>query len=119
MSAFTGLLNRTITVTGLTESGTDGGGQPTYTEASKGTVKGRIDPVGGTGRDGTEVVNGPDLNPVISDFLAITALPDGFSIIERDILSDDTGEYEVLGVASLDGRVNAHHLEITLRRVGA
>lgn len=120
MSAFLGLLNRTITVKGLTDTGTtDGTGTPIYTTTTKGTVKGRIDPKGGLGRDGTEVVNGPNLNPVISDFVAYTAMPVGFSVAERDTLTDTTGDYEVLGVATLDGRAVAHHLEITLRRVAA
>ena len=45
MSALFGLLNRSIAVTGLTDTGTtDGGGNPIYTTTSKGTVKGRIDP---------------------------------------------------------------------------
>ena len=44
MSLFLSRLNKTITVTGLTQTGTDGGGQPIFTEASKGTVRGRIQP---------------------------------------------------------------------------
>lgn len=118
MSAFHGLLNRTITVTGLVDSGTtDGGGNPIYTTTTKGTVKGRVGPQTGGNRDSTEVVNGPELNPVISDYLAITALPVGFSLVERDTLTDSDGDYEVLGVATLDGRASAHHLEITLRKI--
>jgi hypothetical protein len=115
VSAFLGLLNRTITVTGLTDTGTtDGGGNPIYTEASKGTVKGRIDP-----KVRPDEVNGPDLNPVISEYLAITAMPSGFSIGERDTLTADGQAYEVLGVAELHGRAVAHHLEIDIRRVTA
>lgn len=117
MSLFISRLNKVITVTGRTQSGEDGGGQPIYSEAVRGTVRGRIDPRGGSGRDATEVVNGPDLNPVISDFLAITELPDGFEITELDTLTDETGAYEALGVATLDGRAVAHHLEISLRRI--
>ena len=114
MSAFTGLLNRTLTVSGLTQTGTDGGGQPIYTEAPKGTVKGRIDP-----KVRPDELDGPDLNPVISAYLAITAIP-SFSITERDLITDDDGtEYEVVGLATLYGRVNPHHLEIDLRRVTA
>jgi hypothetical protein len=109
--SFTRLLNKTLTVTGTTQTGTDGGGQPIYTTSTKGTMRGRIDP-----RVHAEEVNGPDLNPVISDFLAITEIP-SFSVTERDILADDTGAYEVLGVATLDGRMAAHHLELTLRKV--
>jgi hypothetical protein len=109
--------NKTISVTGYTQTGEDGGGQPIFTEVARGTVSGRIDPNGGRGRDAGEVVNGPDLNPVISDFTAIVNLPSGFDIVERDTLSDETGAYEVLGVATLDGRVSAHHLEIKLRRI--
>jgi hypothetical protein len=117
VSLFLSRLNKTITVTGRTLSGEDGGGQPIFADASRGTVRGRIDPRGGRGRDATEVVNGPDLNPVISDFIAYTELPSGFAVVERDTLSDDTGAYEVLGVAELDGRSVAHHLEISLRRI--
>ena len=115
MSAFTGLLNRTITVNGLTDTGTtDGGGNPIYTEGAKGTVKGRIDP-----KVRPDEVNGPDLNPVISEYIAITAMPSGFSINERDELVADSVTYEVLGVAELHGRAAAHHLELDIRRVTA
>lgn len=117
MSTFTGMLNKTLTVTGVTQTGEDGFGQPIFGAVQRGTIRGRIDPQGGRGRDGGEVVNGPDLNPVISDFLAITELPSGFEVRERDTISDETGAYEVLGVATLDGRVSPHHLQITLRRV--
>lgn len=114
MSAFTGLLNRTLAVTGLTQTGTDGGGQPIYTSASKGTVRGRIDP-----KVRPDELDGADLNPVISNYIAITALPSGFSIGERDTLTADAAVYEVLGVAELHGRAVAHHLEIDLRRITA
>ena len=109
---FTNLLNKTITVTGLTQTGTDGGGQPIYTEASKGTVRGRIGP-----KVRPDEVNGPDLNPTISEYKAITALPAGFEITTDDTLTADSLTYEVLGVAILDGRANAHHMEIDLRRI--
>ncbi len=115
MSAFLGLLNRSIAVTGLTDTGTtDGGGNPIYTTSSKGTVKGRIDP-----KVRPDEVNGPDLNPVISEYVAITAMPSGFSIGERDTLTADGQAYEVLGVATLYGRAATHHLEIDIRRVTA
>lgn len=114
MSAFYGLLNRSIEVVGFTSSGTDGGGQPIYGESTKGTVRGRIDP-----KVRPDEVNGPDLNPVLSEYLAITELPSGFSITERDVLSADGVDYEVLGVAELHGRAVAHHLEIDCRRVTA
>lgn len=114
MSAFTGLLNRTIAVTGFTSSGDDGGGQPTGSYTSKGTVRGRIDP-----KVRPDELNGADLNPVISEYLAITALPTGFSITERDVLTADAIAYEVLGVAELHGRAVAHHLELDLRRIAA
>ena len=112
MSLFLSRLNKTITVTGLTQAGTDGGGQPIYTEASKGTVRGRIDP-----KVRPDERNGPDLNPTISEYRAITALPDGFSITTQDKLTSDSQTYEVLGVAILDGRSAAHHMEIDLRRI--
>ena len=114
MSAFLGLLNRTITVSGLTQTGTDGGGQPIYSSASKGTVKGRIDP-----KVQPDELNGPDNNPVISAYVAITAMPSGFTINERDTLTADGVTYEVLGLATLYGRASAHHLEIDLRRIAA
>lgn len=115
MSAFIGLLNRSLVVTGLTDTGTtDGGGNPIYTNTTKGTIRGRIDP-----KVRPDEVNGPDLNPVISEYLAITAMPSGFSIGERDTLTADGQAYEVLGVAELHGRAVAHHLEIDLRRVTA
>ncbi len=104
-------------MTGRTQTGEDGYGQPVYDEVERGTLRGRIDPKGGSGRDSTEVVNGPDLNPVISDFMAITELPSGFSVVELDTLTDDTGAYEALGVATLDDRTGPHHLEINLRRI--
>jgi hypothetical protein len=117
MSLFLSRLNKTIIVTGRTQTGEDGYGQPVYDQVERGTVRGRIDPKGGSGRDATEVINGPDLNPVISDFMAVTELPRDFSIVELDTLTDDTGAYEALGVATLDGRSGAHHLEIKLRRI--
>jgi hypothetical protein len=115
MSVFIGLLNRSLVVTGLTDTGTtDGGGNPIYTNTTKGTIRGRIDP-----KVRPDEVNGPDLNPVISEYLAITELPSGFTVSERDTLTSDAAVYEVLGVAELHGRAVAHHLEIDLRRVTA
>jgi hypothetical protein len=111
VSAFHGLLNRTITVNGFTATGTDGGGQPTGTTASKGTVKGRIDP-----KVRPDEFNNADINPVISEYLAITAIP-GFDIVEADTLTSDGETFEVVGVAILDGRSVPHHLEIDCRRV--
>lgn len=106
---------RTLTVNGLTQSGTDGGGQPTYTSATKGTVKGRIDP-----KVRPDEVNGPDLNPVISEYLAITTIPSGFTITERDTITDeDSTVYEVVGIGPLYGATSLHHLEFDLRRVTA
>jgi len=112
MSLFLSRLNKTITVTGLTETGTDGGGQPTYTTTTKGTVRGRVDP-----KVRPDQVNGPDLNPTISQYRAITALPVGFTITTADTLTTDDLVYEVLGVAILDGRSDAHHMEIDLWRI--
>lgn len=108
--------NRTLTVTGLVDTGTtDGGGNPIYTTTSKGTVIGRIDP-----KVRPDELNGPDLNPIISEYVAITALPSGFTITERDTLTDeDSSVYEVVGMATLYGAQAAHHLEIDLRRVTA
>jgi hypothetical protein len=109
-----GLLNRTIAVTGFTSSGEDAGGQPTGSYTSKGSVKGRIDH-----KVQPDEINGPDLNPVISEYRAFTALPSGFTITERDLLTDDSDVYEVLGIARLDGRSVPHHLEIDLRKLTA
>lgn len=113
MSLFRALLNHTITVSGLTQTGTDEGGQPVYSEASKGTMLGRIDP-----QVKPTEVNGPDLQPVISDYLAIAEIP-SFTVSERDTIADEAGAYEVLGVATLEGRSSPHHLEINLRKVTA
>ena len=114
---FTNLLNKTLAVYSDTVTGEDAYGQPTSTETLKGTVLGRIDPKTGRGRDSAEVVNGPDLNPVISDYTGIVELPVGFTLVERDTITDENGAYEVLGVATLDGRMAAHHLELNLRKV--
>lgn len=117
MSAFIGLLNRTITVNRLTDTGTtDGGGNPIYTEAAVGTVRGRIDPVNDLTPDERE---GTNVNPIINRFIAITTIPSGFTIGERDSLVSDGVTYDVLGVTSLDGRSVAHHLEIDCRKVTA
>ncbi len=110
--SFTTLLNRTLAVWGQTQTGEDGGGQPIFTDALKGSVLGRVDR-----RVNAEEVNGPDLNPVISDYLAITEMPSGFSITERDYIVADDGTFEVLGSAPMDGRSASHHLELTLRKV--
>ena len=112
MSLFLSRLNKTITVTGLTQTGEDGGGQPIFTEASKGTVRGRIQP-----KVKPDEVNDANLNPTISEYRAITALPSDFEITTADTLTTDSLTYEVLGVAILDGRANAHHMEIDLRRI--
>ena len=104
MSLFLSRLNTTITVTGRTQTGTDGGGQPIFTEATKGSVRGRIDP-----KVRPDEVNGPDLNPVISEYRAITELPSGFTISEWDKLTASALVYEVVGTAILDGRSLAHH----------
>jgi len=107
-------LNRTITVNGFTSSGTDGGGQPTGSFTSKGTIRGRIDP-----KVQPDEVNGPDLNPVISEYRAITLIPSSFTLTERDQLVDGTDVYEIIGIGQLDGRSVAHHLELDLRKVTA
>ena len=62
-------------------------------------------------------LNGPDLNPVISEYVAITALPVGFDITERDLLTDGSDVYEILGIAQLDNKVVPHHLECDLRKI--
>ena len=112
MSLFLSRLNKTITVTGRTQTGEDSGGQPIYTQASKGTVRGRVDP-----KVQPDEVNDANLNPVISEYKAITALPSGFEITTDDTMTDATGVYEVLGVAILDGRSISHHMEINLRKI--
>jgi hypothetical protein len=111
VSLFLSRLNHTLTVSALTASSTDEGGQPVYTASQKGTVLGRIDP-----RVRPEEVNGPDLQPIISDYLAITAIP-SFTITERDTIADENGAYAVLGVATLEGSSTAHHLEISLQKI--
>lgn len=112
MSLFLSRLNKTITVTGLTKTGIDGGGQPIYAEATKGTVRGRLDP-----RVRPDEVNDPDVNPTISEYRAITAMPSGFAIATSDTLTIDGLDYEIQGVAVLDGRFDAHHMEIDVRRI--
>ena len=114
MSLFRARLNRSLTVKGKTKTGVDGGGQPVYSVATKGTMLGRIDP-----KVAEEVQNGADLDPQISTFLGITEIPTAFTVSERDTISDDEGTYEVLGVASLDGAFGPHHLELSLRRTAA
>jgi hypothetical protein len=114
VSVFVGLLNRTLAVTGFSSSGSDGGGQPTGSYTSKGSVKGRIDH-----KVRADEINGPDLNPIVSEYLAITELPVGFEITERDLLTDSADVYEVLGIARLDGRAVSHHLEMDLRKITA
>lgn len=112
MSLFLSRLNHTIQVFAFASSGEDDGGQPTGSySTSKGTMLGRIDP-----KVTPTEVNGPDLQPVIADYLAICEIP-SFEVSERDIIQDEAGAYEVLGVATLDGRSAPHHLEINLRKV--
>lgn len=112
MTLFAGYLNRSLEVTGFTSSGSDGGGQPTGSYTSKGTIRGRVDH-----KVRPDEVNGPDLNVVISEYLAITALPVGFEVTERDLLTDGADVYEVLGIARLDDRVVSHHLEMDCRKI--
>ena len=114
---FSPTLNQVITVQGRSQTGEDGGGQPIYEDVLRGVVAGRINARGGRGRNTQEVVNGPDLNPVISDFEGFTDIPAGFDILERDTVTDDTGAYEVLGVSVVDAFTQAHHLELSLRRI--
>ena len=116
MSTFTALLNKTLVVTGRTQTGEDGGGQPIWDDVEKGTVRGRVESLAGT-RDGAEVVNDANLNPIISDFRAFIEVPSGFDVVERDTVTDDTGAYEVLSVGPQDGRFTTHHLLLRLRRI--
>lgn len=111
MSLFLSRLNKTITVMGVTQTGEDGGGQPVYTEASKGEIRGRVDP-----KVRPDEMDGPDVNPVISQYKAITSLP-SFDITTEDTLVVGSDRYEVVGVSTLDGRTSAHHLELDLRRI--
>jgi hypothetical protein len=110
-SLFLSRLNKTLDVIGLTQTGEDGGGQPIFTEASKGTVRGRIDP-----KVRPDEMDNPDANPVISRYRAITALP-SFDISEDDVIEDGDYRYEIVGTAVLDGRSASHHLELDLRRI--
>ncbi len=111
MSLFLSRLNRSLDVLGLTQSGVDGGGQPVFTEASKGTLRGRIDP-----KVKPDEMDDPDLNPVISRYRAITELP-AFDVTEDDVIVDGDDRYEIVGTAVLDGRSVSHHLELDLRRI--
>lgn len=123
-------LPRTVLVVRTTRTGETGGGQPTYDDVEIGTLRARIDPLG-VGRGApTQEVNGPDLDPVIADFGAIAALelePDpgdlpgtprqAANLTERDYLTDATGIYDILTVATADGRAAGHHYELKLRKV--
>jgi hypothetical protein len=110
-SLFLSRLNKTLDVIGLTQTGEDGGGQPIFTEASKGTVRGRIDP-----KVRPDEMDNPDANPVISRYRAITALP-SFTVTTDDVIEDGDDRYEIVGTATLDGRSASHHLELDLRRI--
>jgi len=111
VSLFLSRLNRTLDVIGLTQTGVDGGGQPTFSEASKGTMRGRIDP-----KVKPDEMDSPDLNPVISRYRAITELP-AFDVTTDDVIVNGEERYEVVGTAILDGRSVSHHLELDLRRI--
>jgi hypothetical protein len=112
MSLFLSRLNKTITVTGVTQSGEDGGGQPIFTEATKGTVKGRI-----WAKTHPDEVNDANLNPTISEYEALTENPSGFEITTADKLTANGLIYEVLSAHPVDGRSVAHHWELDLRRI--
>lgn len=207
---FRRLLNRYLTVTRRgTVAETTRGGIPAYADVELGLVKGRIEAVGLGGRpiQQTEVTTSPNLEPVVADFHAVTALqleavepaevsggvdtdlsvasPAGATVVqltseaglvagswlrigtgvttetrevestagigvtlaqalsfahadgetvveveepqagaaldlgERDVLTDDTGIYEILSVARADGRADPHHYEVKLRKVTA
>lgn len=109
MSLFLSRLNRTLDVIGLTQTGVDGGGQPVFSEASKGTIRGRIEP-----KVKPDELDNLDTNPVISRHKAITELP-SFTITTDDFLEDGDDRYEIVGIGILDGRSASHHLEIDLR----
>lgn len=123
-------LPRTVLVVRNQRTGETGGGQPIYDDVEIGTLRARIDPLG-VGRGApTQEVNGPELDPIIADFAAIAALelePDPSAqagtprqpanLTERDYLTDDTGIYDVLTVATADGRATGHHYELKLRKV--
>jgi hypothetical protein len=204
------LLNRTLTVTRRGDvTSTSRGGIPVYEPLELGLVKGRIEAVGLGGRpiQQTEITTSPNLEPVVSDFHAVTELnllpatpaeisggaetaldgatlagadevtvdsaagigagtwlrigagtteehrevtvvagtdltlaqallfahaddtavveieeppaPEALDLTERDVLSDDTGVYDVLSVARADGRARPHHYEAKLRKVTA
>ncbi len=113
---FLALSNRVVTVNGLTDTGTtDGGGNPIYTTAAKGTVRGRIDK-----KDQPDELDGPDLNPIVSGFEAYLEIPNGFTITERDTLTDNDGtQYEIVQVGTFYDRSRPHHLQADLKKVTA
>jgi hypothetical protein len=111
VSLFLSRLNRSLDVLGLTQTGEDGGGQPIFAEASKGIIRGRIDP-----KIKPDEMDNLDSNPVISRYRAITELP-SFEITETDKIVDGSTTYEVVGIGTLDGRSLSHHMEIDLRRI--
>lgn len=120
-------LPRRVVVVRQTRTGETGGGQPIYTDAEIGVLRARIDPLG-VGRGApTQEVTGQDLQPIIADFHALAELElepeqaggprEPANLTERDYLTDATGIYDVLTVATADDRSGPHHYELKLRKV--
>jgi hypothetical protein len=126
-------LPRSVAVVRSTRTGETGGGQPIYSDEAIGTVRARIDALG-VGRGApVQEVSGPNLEPVVADYHALTELeleqgePENpgdpppprqpANLTERDYLSDATGVYEILTVGLAEDRATGHHYELKLRKV--
>lgn len=126
-----GLLNRTVTLTRRAKTGETGGGQPIYGDVEAGLLKARIELTGLGGRSipPTEVL-GDNNEAIVADYHAVTALklevpagsPPGTlaepaDLTNGDALAAEDGVYEILAVATADGRYHPHHYECKLRKV--
>ena len=121
------LLNRTVTLTRRGQTGETGGGQAIYTDTEVGLLAARIELAGLGGRSipATEVL-GDGNEAIVADYHALASLTlepdeDGTrapaNLSNGDALAGDDGVYEILAVATADGRSAAHHYECKLRKV--
>lgn len=126
-----GLTNRTVTLTRREVTGRTGGGQAIYGDVEAGLLRARIELTGLGGRSiaPTEVL-GDNNEAIVADYHAVTELelelpagsPPGMlrelaGLTNGDALAAPDGVYEILAVATADGRYRAHHYECKLRKV--